>query len=138
MPTRHAPRVLNAVGATVDAGLVQHGRPEDYEGEAAQWLDSQTAHALGLGAKFPVPGHEDDSTPPLYTRELAAGWLGPEHAIVELSGPGLDDVCSLWIHGLTDTAARAVIAACVQSITVAPPAAPSASRSLHQAKARRR
>ncbi|MGW1974173.1 hypothetical protein [Streptomyces sp. NPDC001889] len=117
LPVRHAPAVLNAVGARADAELAGYRLPEDFEGEAARRLDSQTGHALGLVAKVPLPGHEDDALPPTYTGELAASWLGSEHAIVELSGPSMNAVCSLWIYGLTDLTVRTVLSALTQSLT---------------------
>ncbi|MEU5162333.1 hypothetical protein AB0G74_22385 [Streptomyces sp. NPDC020875] len=138
LPVRRTPRVLNAIGATVDADLVGYGLPDDYEGEAARWLDSETGHALGMVAQSPLPGHEDDALPPLYTSELAANWTGREHAIVDLSGPSMDAVCNLWLSGLTRPAARAVLTACTQSLSAPAPAAPSPPRPLSPAKTPRR
>lgn len=137
LPVHLTPRVLNAVGATVDANLVGYSLLDDYEGEAAQWLDRQTGHALGTVAQFPLPGHEDDALPPLYTSELAANWIGCEHALVDLPGPSMDAVCNLWLSGLTSPAARAVLTACAESLCVRAPAAPSPSRPLSPAKAPR-
>ncbi|MEU3602647.1 hypothetical protein ABZ714_28620 [Streptomyces sp. NPDC006798] len=122
LPVRDAPAVLNAVGATVDTELDRYRLPDDYEGEAARWLDSQTGHALGLVAMAPLPGHEDDALPPTYTAELSATWRGSEHAIVELSGPSMNAACSLWIYNLPDPAARAVLSALTQTLAGPPPA----------------
>lgn len=89
-------------------------------------------------AQSPWPGHEDDALPPLYTSELAANWLGYEHAIVDLSGLSMDAVCSLWLSGLTSPAARAVLTACTETLSVPAPAAPSPSRTLSPTRVPRR
>ncbi|MFF5304835.1 hypothetical protein ACFY5F_36305 [Streptomyces sp. NPDC013161] len=112
LPLGMVPGILAAVGATPDSEDAVFHDPADYQGDAARWLDEQTAGLLGAVDSRPLPGYDEDaSDTPTYTSELSGRWQVDGVAHLELSGPGMTAVCNLEILHLSEAAAHAAITA---------------------------
>ncbi|MFG2785724.1 hypothetical protein ACGFY7_48895 [Streptomyces prunicolor] len=112
------PVILAAVGATPDSEDTAFHDPTDYQGDAARWLDEQTAGLLGAVDSRPVPGYDEDAPDtPTYTSELSGRWQVHGVAHLELSGPGMTAVCNLEILRLNEAAAHAAITAYVTLVS---------------------
>ncbi|MCX4578956.1 hypothetical protein OHB41_38380 [Streptomyces sp. NBC_01571] len=112
LPLTLAPIVLAAVSSAPDKELAAFHDPADFKGEAARWLDSQTAGLLGVADSRPMPGYDEEaSDTPIYSSELSGRWQVEGIALLELSGPDMTAVCNLEILRLSEAAAHAVITA---------------------------
>ncbi|MDX2514587.1 MULTISPECIES: hypothetical protein [Streptomyces] len=112
LPLSMVPIVLAAVSSARDSELAAFHDPSDFKGDAAQWLDAQTAGLLGVADSRPMPGYDEEaSDTPVYSSELSGRWQVEGIALVELSGPDMTAVCNLEILRLSEAAAHAVITA---------------------------
>ncbi|WP_416974615.1 hypothetical protein [Streptomyces sp. 4F14] len=110
LPLSLVPPLLAAVGDTPDPAEADLHDPADFQGDAAQWLDEQTAGLLGVGDSRPLPGHDEDaSDTPRYSSQLSGRWQVEGIAHLEVSGPDMTAVCNLEILGLSEAAVHAVI-----------------------------
>lgn len=117
LPIDLVPAVLAAVDDAPDSEEAAFHDPADFEGDAARWLDQQTAGLLGVVDSRPLPGYDAEaSDAPTYTSELSGRWQVEGIALLELSGPHLTAVCNLEILRLSETAAHAVITAFLNQI----------------------
>ena len=112
LPLTLAPIVLAAVGSAPDSELATFHDPTDFKGDAARWLDEQTAGLLGAADSRPMPGYDEEaSDTPIYTSELSGRWQVEGIALLELSGPDMTAVCNQEILRLSEATAHAVITA---------------------------
>ncbi|GAB2331590.1 hypothetical protein STREPTOSP366_67390 [Streptomyces variabilis] len=118
LPLSMVPHVLAAVGSTPDEEEAAFHDPTDFEGDAARWLDEQTAGLLGVVDSRPLPGYDQEaSDTPTYTSELSGRWQVEGVAHLELSGPDMTAVCNLEILRLSEAAVHAVITAFADHIS---------------------
>ncbi|MEU9168581.1 hypothetical protein AB0D34_12420 [Streptomyces sp. NPDC048420] len=118
LPLSLVPAVLAAVGDNPDSEEAAFHDPTDYQGDAARWLDEQTAGLLGVVDSRPLPGSDEEaSDTPTYTSELSGRWQVEGIALLELSSPHMTAVCNLEILRLSETAAHAVITAYMNQIS---------------------
>ncbi|MBC9731415.1 hypothetical protein [Streptomyces sp. TRM68367] len=112
LPLALAPTVLAAVDSAPDSELAAFHDPTDFKGEAARWLDDQTAGLLGVVDSRPMPGYDEEAfDTPIYSSELSGRWQVEGIALLELSGPDMTAVCDLEILRLSEAAAHSVITA---------------------------
>ncbi|MEU6379612.1 hypothetical protein [Streptomyces sp. NPDC046909] len=118
LPLSLVPAVLAAVGDSPDSEEAAFHDPADFQGDAARWLDKQTAGLLGVVDSRPLPGYDAEAfDAPTYTSELSGRWQVEGLALLELSGPHLTAVCNLELLRLSETAAHAVITAFVNQVS---------------------
>lgn len=114
LPLRLVPELLNAVPLPEDSDRWQAGRgePEDFTGDAVQYLYARCSGPMAATRWTPMPGHEDEEEPPRFTE---AFWVGD--AYVSLSGPGTDAVVKAELGNLNESRARRLVDAYATLIT---------------------
>ncbi|MDX2692207.1 hypothetical protein [Streptomyces ipomoeae] len=114
LPLYLAPELFNAVPLPEDSDRWRAGRsePEDFTGEAVQYLYARCTGPMAATRWTPMPGHEDEEEPPRFTE---AFWVGD--AYVSLSGPGTDAVVKAELNNLNEFRAHRLMEAYATLIT---------------------